>query len=96
VPLPTSSEILGTRGLARAFPLGLGTVLLVGACATVCSPWSLAVLGSGVAAGAGPTPASVSLRLAVLAVSALVGVVALVLGAVAAGPRRHRDLDGHG
>jgi hypothetical protein len=42
-----------------------------------------------------PTPdPPMTLRLAVLAVAAVVGVVAFVLGALAAGPRRHRDPEG--
>jgi hypothetical protein len=40
-----------------------------------------------------PDPA-MTVRLAVLAVAAVVGVVAFVLGAVAAGPRRHRGPQG--
>jgi hypothetical protein len=34
-----------------------------------------------------------TLRVAVLAIAAVVGLVAFVLGAVAAGPRRSRDRD---
>jgi hypothetical protein len=75
-------------------PSTIGFVPLVVAAgiASPVSPLSLAVVGRTADAPVGPTAAATA-RVAVLAVAALVGVVALVLGAVAAGPRRSRDPD---